>query len=65
MSEIIKQRSFGGILDTTNLPKSQRNFEKKHLKAYKRGWTSFSFGFITNEVGLKESAWFKTKENWN
>lgn len=56
MSEIIKQRSFGGILDTTNLPKSQRNFEKKHLKAYKRGWTSFSFGFITNEVGLKESA---------
>ena len=29
-------RTFGGILNTTGLSKEQRNFEKKHLKAYKR-----------------------------
>lgn len=59
------ERTFEGILNTTGLTKEQRNFEKKHLKAYKRGWTNFSFGFTTNEVGLREPVWYKTKESWN
>ena len=41
------QRSFGGILNTTGFSKEQRNFEKKHLKAYLKGWKEFSFGFRT------------------
>lgn len=59
------QRTFGGILNTTGLSKEQRNFEKKHLKAYLKGWTNFSFGFTTNEIGLREPVWYKTKESWN
>jgi hypothetical protein len=55
-------RTFGGILNTTGLSKEQRNFEKKHLKAYKNGWQTFPFGF-QNESGtnLRIQKHHKTK----
>jgi len=61
-----KTRSFGGILNTTGLSKEQRNFEKKHLKAYLNGWETFAFGFENEPgTGLRIRKYYKTKENWN
>ena len=55
-------RTFGGILNTTGLPREQRNFEKKHFKAFKNGWTEFSFGFVPRKKGEPQHRqWYNTK----
>jgi hypothetical protein len=52
------ERRFGGILVTAKnyreLDPEQRKLENKHLKAYLRGDTYFTFGFVEepNDMGL-------------
>lgn len=56
------KRSFGGkIIDF--ISNYERNFEKKHLKAYLKGKKTFNYGFKT--VGdFRIPASFPVKEIW-
>ncbi len=54
------QRQFGGKL-TGFVDRKEANFEKKHLKAYLKGWDYFTYGRNKNN----EPVWHKTKEIWN
>ncbi len=55
------KRSFGG--KTNNfLNKEEKDFEKKHLKAYLKGYKYFNCGFRTNKFGTREIVSHEVKE---
>jgi hypothetical protein len=61
-------RRFGGKLSGFK-DNRERQFEKKHIKAYLNGDRYFRFGFtdVTDKEGNvtgREIAWHKTKEKW-
>lgn len=55
-----KRRSFGGKIDNFE-SKVERAFEKKHLKAYLKGYETFTFG--RNAV-TREPNSFVVQEIW-
>lgn len=65
MKEKIEEprRYFLGKLDGFS-SKEERDFENKHLKAYKRGDKWFVHGYTLNEQGTKIPNIFPVKEEW-
>lgn len=55
-------RNFGGKIDGFK-NKEERNFEKKHLKAYLRGDKRFRNGYIYTDIG-REIYYAAVKELW-
>lgn len=63
MEQTKLRRYFGGKLDGFS-SKEERNFEKKHLKCYKRGDKWFIHGYTIDESGNKKPNIFVVKEEW-
>jgi hypothetical protein len=55
-------RNFGGKIDGFK-NKEERNFEKKHLKAYLKGDRQFRNGYLNTEAG-RQINWAIVKELW-
>lgn len=60
MKKLAVSRSFGGKTDGFASKEEQR-FEQAHLKAYKKGYETFSFG---KDAITKHPIKFQVKEIW-
>lgn len=62
--EKILSRSFEGKLDNFE-SKEERRFEQKHLKAYLKGWTQFTYGVnVDKETGIKFPKYHEVKQSY-
>lgn len=60
-NEVKKKRSFGGKIDNF-IDKEERAFEKRHLRAYIKGWKRFQQG---RNPETKEPIYYDVIENWS